>query len=58
MKSQPDGSSTDFHVSLIAPAHGEAATDQMLIESIASRTRRPDEIVFIDGFDAAAPRRA
>jgi glycosyltransferase involved in cell wall biosynthesis len=49
MKSPPEGSSTDFHVSLIAPVRDEAATVRMLIDSIASQTRQPDEIVFVDG---------
>jgi glycosyltransferase involved in cell wall biosynthesis len=49
MKSQPDGSSNDFHVSLITPVRDEAATIQMLLDSIASQTRQPDEIVFVDG---------
>jgi glycosyltransferase involved in cell wall biosynthesis len=49
MKSQPDGSSTDFHVSLITPVRDEAATIQMLLDSIAAQTRQPDEIVFVDG---------
>jgi glycosyltransferase involved in cell wall biosynthesis len=49
MKSQPDGSSTDFHVSLVTPVRDEAATVQTLLDSIATQTRRPDEMVFVDG---------
>jgi glycosyltransferase involved in cell wall biosynthesis len=49
MNAQPDGSSTDFQVSLIIPVRDEGATLQMLLDSIAAQTRQPDEIVFVDG---------
>jgi glycosyltransferase involved in cell wall biosynthesis len=49
MKSQPDDSSTDFHISLVVPVRDEAASIQTLVESIAGQTRQPDEILFVDG---------
>lgn len=49
MKSPADGSSTDFQVSLIIPVRDEAATVQTLLDSIASQTRQPDEVIFVDG---------
>ncbi|MGB7925641.1 MAG: glycosyltransferase [Pyrinomonadaceae bacterium] len=52
MNSQPDGSAIDFQVSLIIPVRDEAATVEMLLESIAAQTRQPDEIVFVDGGSA------
>lgn len=49
MKPQPQGSSTDFHVSLVVPVRDEAATIEALLDSIAAQTRQPDELVFVDG---------
>ena len=36
-------------VSLVVPVRDEAATIGELLESIAAQTRRPDEVVFVDG---------
>jgi glycosyltransferase involved in cell wall biosynthesis len=49
MNSQAGGSSTDLSISLVVPLRDEAATVQMLLDSIASQTRQPDEIVLVDG---------
>jgi glycosyltransferase involved in cell wall biosynthesis len=49
MKSKTDSLSIDLHISLIIPVRDEAASVQMLLRSIASQTRQPDEVVFVDG---------
>src|SRR5438034_878507 len=42
-------SSEGIHLSLVIPVLDEAATLPELLAGIASQTRRPDEVVFVDG---------
>jgi glycosyltransferase involved in cell wall biosynthesis len=49
MNPQANDPSGGLQVSLIVPVRDEAATVSALLNSIASQTRQPDEIVFVDG---------
>jgi len=44
-----DDAETSLRISLVIPVRDEAATIQALLASIAVQTRRPDEVVFVDG---------
>src|SRR5258708_5398277 len=47
--SAPHNQGAVTNVSLIIPVRNEAANVSQLIESIRHQTRKPDEVIFVDG---------